>query len=200
MGGIDRLIDVILDIVPVSVARKAIRIAGGVFLLIVCVSLSVTAYNRLSMQKEQRRWAETSAVVTASKTTDVSLSGLMSRYSGGSRSHRLWYKVCTVRYAITAEGDAWGGPYTFDFTDAYAFEVSQYAVEPPANASTGVAEEGGVISIVYNTEEIGSFKVGALEDVLAQEKTAGSGLRVPIVFLALIFALILLDIHLKVRL
>ena len=191
----DQIIDIVLMNIEVKTARTIIRVACGVFLLIVCIWLIVFIYNRLSSQNELHRWKETSAVVTESVTTGESLSNLMSRYVGNDNTE--WYKTYTVWYKVDAEGFAWGVPYNFKYSSSITGEESEWAFEVPSRAYYAIPKEGDVISLVYDPDEIGTFKVGTIKELDKQIKAANSSIMVPIIFILLTSVLILFDFRIK---
>ena len=196
-GIADQIISAILYKVEldIRIARIVIRIACGIFLLIVCIWLITTIYNRVSSQSELRRWVETTAVVKESETTGETLGPLMSRHV--FNDYTEWYHTYTVRYTVSAEGYAWGGSYEFKYSSSNTGEASEWAIEVPAYAYYSIPKEGDVISLIFDPGETGAFKVGTIEEWSIQMKPARSGVLTPIIFIILILVLALFDSRLK---
>ena len=196
-GFVDRIISAILYRVDldIRIARIVIRIVCGIFLLIVCIWLIAAIHNRVSGQNELHRWMETTAVVKESETTGESLGPLMSR--NVFNDYTEWYHTYTVRYTITAEGYAWGGPFEFKYSGSSTGEASEWAIEVPAYAYYSYPQEGDVISLIFDPDETGTFKVGTIEELSIQMESARSSVLTPIIFAILILVLALFDSRLK---
>ena len=193
-GIADQIIETILMNIEIKTARTIVRIVGGIFLLIVCIWSIVAIYNRVSSQKELRRWEETTAVVKESVTEGESLSPLMSQYV--NNNHTNWYKVYTIWYTIVAEGYAWGIPYVFEYSDSNSGNVSEYTFELPAYAYYSFPQEGDVISLIFDPDDFGAFRVGTIEE-WKQDKATHSRILTPIIFVSLILVLAFFDIRIK---
>lgn len=141
--------------------KIVIRIIYVVFLLIAGFIFNGFLQDNQFVSKDLHRWSDATATVMESRMTGDSM-GKVSKNMPGSNVRRTVNQY-TVRYAYTAEFNAWGKPFRFEYEGKNSGETDQNAVQIPASAYN-FPKQGDIVSVIFDPEAEGSYRVGSITE------------------------------------
>ena len=170
--------------------RVIVRIICAAFLLFACIITVGFMQNMIFAKGDLQRWRDGSAAVTASEMTGETL--VLNHSNDSVRGDRA-YKKYTVRYTYTAEFEAWGKVFSFDYEGSNSGETDQNAEKPPA-AAYDFPKQGDTVNVIYDPDKDGSYCIGSKEEWQRKGELSPGNLIVPCVMFIVAAGLIAVDV------
>jgi hypothetical protein len=168
--------------------RVGVRILYG-FLIGFAAYAAVSFMGVMLFAKgDLQRWSDGSAMVTQSEVTDESLVQAHEKNSVKDR----YYQKYTVRYAYTAEFDAWGRVFSFSCEGSNSGETDRDAAAPPDSAYA-FPKQGDTVSVIYDPDNEGGYRIGSKEEWQKKGEFSFANLIVPCILIAVAGLLIVID-------
>ena len=177
------------------ISRVVIRILYGILLFFGCSILVNFFQNMQFAAGDLKQFRDAAATVKESKMTGESMSEQRRRRPGSSTTTYIYYNAYSVKYAYTAEFDAWGKSFAFEYEGENKGETDRSAVSIPAAAYI-FPKPGDTVRVIFNPEAEGSFRIGSKEEWQRRGEVsfANPSLFIPCILFAVALLLIVIDV------
>ena len=168
-----------------KLSKIIVRVVYVVFLLFACFIFNDFYKTKQFAEGDLERWRDATAKVTESKMTDENLSGVKTR-------NKNRYKDYKIRYAYTAEFNAWDKLFIFEYKGENSGETNASATQIPESAYK-FPKKGDTLGVIYDPDAKDSYKIGSKEEWQKKGEVSFANLIVPCVLLAVAIILIIID-------
>ena len=171
-------------------SKIVIRALYVVFLLIACFVFVDFYKTKQFTEGDLKRWHDAMATVTESKVTDENL--VKSQKKDTSSNRNVTIMKYTVRYAYTAEFNAWDKLFSFEYKGVNSGEANANATKIPDSAYR-FPKKGDTLGVIFDPDAKDTYKIGSKEEWQKKGEVSFANLVFPCVFLAVAVILIIID-------
>lgn len=173
----------------VKKSRIIVRIIYSFILLFACYITVSFITDVLFVNGGLERWADAAATVTKSEVSGETLA--LNNDSDSVRGDRV-YKSYTVRYTYTAEFEAWGRVFSFEYEGSNSGKTDQHAKKAPDTAYD-FPKQGETVLVIYDPGVEGSYRIGSKEEWRQKGAFSLGNVIVPCIMLFVAAAFIAID-------